>query len=75
VISDHKAAIHESAVTLTNVKGHTVGRLCCGGVWGGKGWVRSLTGSGNSLILLLRTFKYRSKVHSANRAGKDEILL
>lgn len=35
----------------------------------------SITGSGNSLILLLRTFKYRSNVHSANRAGKDEILL
>lgn len=35
----------------------------------------SITGSGNSLILLFRTFKYLSNVHSANRAGKDEILL
>lgn len=33
------------------------------------------TGSGNSLILLLRTFRYRSNVHSENRAGNEDILL
>lgn len=33
------------------------------------------TGRGNSVILLLRTFKYRSCVHSEKRAGNVEILL
>lgn len=36
---------------------------------------RSITGNGNSLILLLRTFRYRSNVHSEKRAGNEEILL
>lgn len=34
-----------------------------------------ITGSGNSVILLLRTFKYRNNVHSEKRAGNVDILL
>lgn len=35
----------------------------------------ALTASGNSVILLLRILRYRSRVHSEKRAGKVAILL
>lgn len=43
-----------------------------GYLWCEKG---AITGSGNSVILLLRIFKYRNSVHSEKRAGNVEILL